>query len=90
LTKKLYCKNTFKAFIFLGYTQLQRILSKNNSTAMHKFLNTLHPGGIRAGIFGSVGGRDDHFATPSGCHQPVPHEETNGLQLDSVLVESTF
>jgi hypothetical protein len=36
----------FKAFIFLKCTQWQRILSYNNSTAMDKFLKTLHPSGI--------------------------------------------
>jgi hypothetical protein len=35
-----------------------------NSTAMYKFLKTWNPGGIR--IFCSVGGRDDHYATPPG------------------------
>jgi hypothetical protein len=29
------------------YTQRRRLLSYDNSTAMHKFLKTLHPGGIR-------------------------------------------
>jgi hypothetical protein len=33
---------------------------------MYKFLNTLHRGGIRSGIFCSAGGRDDHYATPPG------------------------
>jgi hypothetical protein len=35
-----------KNFIFLVYTQWQCILSYDNSTAMFKFLKTLHPGGI--------------------------------------------
>jgi hypothetical protein len=32
-----------KAFIVLKYTQRQRILSYNNSTAIHKFLKNLTP-----------------------------------------------
>jgi hypothetical protein len=39
-------KNIFKHF-FLKYTQWQCILSYDNSTAMYKFLKTLHPVGIR-------------------------------------------
>jgi hypothetical protein len=33
---------------------------------MYKSLKTLHPGGIRTRIVCSVGGRDDHCATPPG------------------------
>jgi hypothetical protein len=45
--KKTPTKNILKAFNFLKYTQWQCKLSYDNSTAMHKFLKTLHPGGIR-------------------------------------------
>jgi hypothetical protein len=39
--------SVFKAFIYLKYTQWQCTLSYDNSTAMYKFLKTLHAGGIR-------------------------------------------
>jgi hypothetical protein len=48
--------------MFLKYTQWQCILINDSSTAMNKFLKTLHPGGIRT--FCYVDGRDDHHATP--------------------------
>jgi hypothetical protein len=34
-----------------------------------KFLKNLHPGGIRTRE-PSVGGRDDHYATPQGLPRP--------------------
>jgi hypothetical protein len=55
-----------KNFNFLNYTQWQCILSYGNSTAMYKVLKTLHPGGFEPGNFCSVGGRNDHYATPPG------------------------
>jgi hypothetical protein len=52
--------------MFLKYTQWQCILSYDDSTAMYKFLKPYTLAGFKPGIFRSVGGRDDHYATPSG------------------------
>jgi hypothetical protein len=35
---------------------------------MYEDLKTIHPSGIRTGIFCSGGRRDDHCATPPGQH----------------------
>jgi hypothetical protein len=55
----------FKRFIFLKYAQLQCILSYDSSTGMHKFLIKPYTlAGFEPGMLCSVGGRDDHCATP--------------------------
>jgi hypothetical protein len=48
---------------FFKYTQWQRILSNSNITAVYKPFTLAR---FEPGIFCSVGGRDDHYATPPG------------------------
>jgi hypothetical protein len=47
MTKKFLLNWNQFLSIFQKYTQLQFILSYDDSTTLYKFLKTLHPGGIR-------------------------------------------
>jgi hypothetical protein len=52
------------------YTKWQYTLSYDNSTATYKFPKPFSLEGFEPGIFCSVGGLDDHYATLTG-HEPV-------------------
>jgi hypothetical protein len=62
---------------------------------MYKFLQTLHPGGIRTrDLFCSVGGRGDHYATPPGhllqvfaylCHRGDESDDEADLLIPDQL-----
>jgi hypothetical protein len=63
--------------------------------AMHEFLKPYTLAGFELGIFCSVGGRDDHYATPQGWHKllypgasPTPSEFSNAVP--ALLYARTF
>jgi hypothetical protein len=64
------CKvDFFEAFILHKWTQWQCTLRFDNSTAIYVHIKTLKPyalAGFEPGIFCSVGGRDNHYATLPG------------------------